>query len=128
LAEVIAALAVLAVFALAIAPLMNLRLVGQSIETSVREACAAAFRKARAEGEPSLLRIRDGKFEAVDANAQIIATVSAPKEGAFILSVARPSSAPDEGSLPFRVQLKRTGKAGFDLTFDPLSGEAERPR
>ena len=43
MAEVIAALAVLAVFALAIAPLMNLRLVGQSIETSVREACAAAF-------------------------------------------------------------------------------------
>lgn len=145
LAEVIAALAVLAVFALAIAPLTNLRPVGQSIESSVRDACSGAFRKARAEGEPSLLRIRDGKLEAVDANAQIIATVSAPKEGAFILSVARPSSAPgtsnvayepvtsllirpDEGSLPFRVQLKRTGETGFDLTFDPLSGEAERPQ
>ncbi len=145
MAEVIAALAVLAVFALAIAPLMNLRPVGQSIETSVRVACAAAFRKTRAESAPSLLRLRDGKLEAVDANANVIASTSAPKDGAFILSVARPSSAPgtsnvayepvtsllirpDEGSLPFRVQLKRTGEAGFDLTFDPLSGEAERPR
>lgn len=145
MAEVIAALAVLAVFALAIAPLTNLRPVGQSVETSVREACSGAFRKARADGTPSLLRLRDGKLEAVDGNANLIASASAPKEGSFILTVARPAPSPgtsnvtyeavtsllvrpDEGSLPFRVQLKGVGEAGFDLTFDPLSGEAERPR
>jgi prepilin-type N-terminal cleavage/methylation domain-containing protein len=145
LAEVIAALAVLAVFTLAIAPLTNLRPAGQSVEMSVREACAAAFRKARNEGAPSQLRLRDGKLEAVDANANVIASASAPKDGSFILAVARPAPSPgtsnvtyeavtsllvrpDEGSLPFRVQLKGVGETGFDLTFDPLSGEAERPR
>lgn len=145
LAEVIAALAILATFALAIAPLAHLRPAGKSAERSVRAACAAAFRKARNEGSPSLLRLRDGKFEAIDTNANLIASVSAPQEGAFILSVARPVPSPgaldityepvlsllirpDEGSLPFRVQLKGTGDVDFDLTFDPLSGEAEQPR
>jgi len=145
LAEVIAALAILAAFALAIAPLVNLRPAGKSVETSVRAACAAAFRTARNEGAPSLLRLRDGKFEAIDADANVIASVSPPQEGIFILNVARPAPSPgtldiayepvisllvrpDEGSLPFRVQLKGAGEVGFDLTFDPLSGEAERPR
>ena len=145
MAEVIAALAVLSVFALAISPLTNLRPVGRSVETSVREACAEAFRKARAEGTPSLLRLRDGKLEAVDANSDVIASASAPTGGSFILSVARPAPSPDtsniayepaasllirpdEGSLPFRVRLKGAGAVEFDLAFDPLSGEAEPQR
>jgi prepilin-type N-terminal cleavage/methylation domain-containing protein len=145
LAEVIAALAVLAVFALAVAPLMNIRPTGRSTSAAVKETSSAAFRKAHAEGAPSLLRIRDGKFEAVDADANIIGSVDAPKGATFILATARASAfpgearpsfelvnsmliRPDEGGLPFRVELKGAGDASFVQNFDALSGEPDAGR